>query len=133
MLRYGKSSTAADRARPWPASSEMHAAVPHTPADFALIYEASRVDEYLDCAEAVVKDRELAAEVAFVRAALGFSRWKRAIELENGYWYYDADGKLAAKQKKQYRESFAPVARDYAKTDFFQRTLRQCSWVKAVM
>lgn len=133
MLRYGQSSLAADMVRPWPGSAEMHAAVPHSPEDFALVYEASRVDEYLDCAEAVVKDTELVAEIAFVRAVLGFARWHRATELETGYWYYDEDGKLAAKEKAQYRERLAPVVQKYAKTNFFQRTLRQCSWVKAVM
>lgn len=123
MLRYGDSNSySRPSPQPWPAS-EGHSAVPHNADDFALAYQASRADEYLDCAEASTSDKELMAAIAFHRNALAYRRW--LVENERP-WYVEP--KLGEETSEDvHRKLFYPYVALYQSTDFYRVTAQQCS------
>ena len=122
MLRYGDTNNLPDGPQAWPAS-EQHAAVPHNADDFALAYQASRADEYLDCAESSTSDKELLAAVAFHRNALAYRRWLSA----NQRPWYAAPKEGEETSEGIHRQLFSPYVAKVRNTDFDRVATRQCS------
>lgn len=126
MLRYGLSVDKPARAYQWPYSGR-HLATPHHPADYNLIYLASRADDYLDCAEASVEDEELTARIAFLRVALANGRANHRYAAQRRYTRPDSADSL---RKQQVLQNLLPFMKKYHDTEYLWELRGKCSLVR---
>ncbi|MFK8164559.1 MAG: hypothetical protein AB8H12_19090 [Lewinella sp.] len=124
MLKYGKHSYEPSESMPWP-MGRSHAAVPHSPADYRLIHEASRAKEFFNCATATTNDPEVLAEIDLSKRIIDMG-----IQESQREWYYLSDkswDERQAEYDRQYQDLMLPFVRNHRNTALFQAAVMQCS------